>query len=362
MEADNIINENNNAQEKKEIRTHFMPKINRQPNTELFNNKLNSNLVKYIFNFLKYKEVYEIGKLNLFLMNNVIDFFDQTEPWPEKLRKLKAKYNFEIYQKEVDDTEKEAKINKRRYKYSSENNVNYYQYNIDGDAYITIARTFSWSHKDNPQCWREVKIDGSYEPNENVPYLKSVCWLDTNFTFFHVKPNNYKLFLNETFVKGLGFIKRVTIKVLIEDKIIYEKGFPSKEMYNNNKKTKKDSKLKEDFICFVKRDDFDSIINKKKLDSNGDCKVKVMFWHIINNLKDGWFIDGGCLRVIDQKEMEKEIEEMNKKREEEEKNKLFNQQGNGDDSVDEVDDEKDYDYELDNDYYYEDDDDDDDEE
>ena len=140
MEADNIINENNNVQEKKEIRTHFMPRINRQPNTKLFNNKLNSNLVKYIFNFLKYKEVYEIGKLNLFLMNNVIDFFDQTEPWPEKLRKLKTKYNFEIYQKEVDDTEKEAKINKRRYKYSSENNVNYYQYNIDGDAYITIAR------------------------------------------------------------------------------------------------------------------------------------------------------------------------------------------------------------------------------
>jgi len=128
MNTINVINENNNEQEKKEIRTNFMPKINRQPKTKLFYNKLSPNLTKYIFNFLPYKEVYEIGKLNLFLMNNVIDYFKQAEPWPEKIRKLKSKYNFEVYQKEIDETEKEAKIKKRRYKYSSENNVNYYLY------------------------------------------------------------------------------------------------------------------------------------------------------------------------------------------------------------------------------------------
>ena len=338
MNTINIINENNNEQEQKEIKSNFMPKINRQPKAKLFNNKLSPNLTKYIFNFLSYKETYEIGKLNLFLMNNVIDYFDQAEPWPEKLRKLKAKYNLKIYQKEVDETEKEAKINKRRYKNSSEKEVNYYQYDIDGDKYIAIARTFSWAHKDNPEFWEEVKIDGSYEPNQNVPYLKTVCWIDTNFTFFHVKPNNYQLFLNEHFVKGLNFIEKVFIKVLIEDKIIYEKKFPSKEIYNNNKSNKKDSKLNEDFICFIKRDDFDSIIEEQKLDVKGVCNVKVKFWHVDDFWKDGWYIDGGCLRVIDQKEMEKEIEEMNKKREEEEKNKLFNnQQGNSDDSVDEVD-------------------------
>ena len=115
-------------------------------------------------------------------------------------------------------------------------------------------------------------------------------------------------------------------------------------MYNNNKSTKKDSKLKEDFICFVKREDFDSIISEQKLDENGDCKVKVTFWHADDFWKDGWYIDGGCLRVIDQKEMEKEIEEMNKKKEEEENNKLFNPQGKGDsvDELDEVDDDIDY--------------------
>ena len=336
MNTINVINENNNEQEKKEIRTNFMPKINRQPKTKLFYNKLSPNLTKYIFNFLPYKEVYEIGKLNLFLMNNVIDYFKQAEPWPEKIRKLKSKYNFEVYQKEIDETEKEAKIKKRRYKYSSENNVNYYQFDIDGNSYISIARTFSWAHKDNPEHWTEEKIEGSYEPNGNVPYLKTVCWLDTNFTFFYVKPNNYKLFLNETFVKGLGFIEKALIKVLIEDKIIYEKKFPSKEMYKNNKARKKDCELKEDFICFIKREDFDSIISEKKLDDNGNCNVKVMFWHADDFWKDGWFIDGGCLKEIGKKEMDKEIEEINKKKEEEEKNKLLNnQEENEDDSEDE---------------------------
>ena len=350
MNTINVINENNNEQEKKEIRTNFMPKINRQPKTKLFYNKLSPNLTKYIFNFLPYKEVYEIGKLNLFLMNNVIDYFKQAEPWPEKIRKLKSKYNFEVYQKEIDETEKEAKIKKRRYKYSSENNVNYYQYDIDGNIYISIARTFSWAHKDDPDYWTESKIEGSYQPNGNVPYLETVCWLDTNFTFFHVKPNNYKLFLNETFVKGLGFIEKAFIKVLIEDKIIYEKKFPSKEMYNNNKSKKEDCKLKEDFICFIKREDFGPIISEKKLDENGNCKVKVSFWHADDFWKDGWFIDGGCLREIGQKEMDKEIEEMNKKREEEEKNRLFNnQEGNGDDSEDEFDDDDDNDFNDDND-------------
>lgn len=349
MNAINIINENNNEQEKKELRTNFMPRINRQPKTKLFYNKLSSNLVKYLFNFLSYKDLYELGKQNLFLMNNVIDYFGEAEPWPEKLRKMKSKYNLEIYQKEVDETEKEAKINKRRYKYSSEKDVNYYQYDIDGDRYIAIARTFSWTHKDNPEYWKELKVEGSYEPKENVPYLKTVCWVDTNFTFFHVKPNNYKLFLNEHFVFGLGFINRVTISVLIEDKKIYEKLFPSKEIYNNNKSNRQNSRLTEDFICFIKREDFDSIINEKKLDDNGDCKVKVMFAHADDFWKDGWYIDGGCLRVIDQKEMEKEIEEMNKKIEEEEKNKLFNNPQGNDDSVDVVDDiEVDVDYVDDN--------------
>ena len=322
MDSKNIINDNNIQKEKKEIKSTFMPKIKRKTIAQLFNKKLSSNLTKYLFNFFSYKDLYEFGKIDLFLMNNIIEYFEQNEPWPEKVRKLKSKYNFKIYQDEVDQTLNDAKINKRRYKFPSENNVNYYQYDIDGDKYISIAKTFSWTHKDNPQYWTEKKIKGSYEPNEKVPYLITVCWLDTYFTFFHVKPNNYKLFINEHFSKKKNFKKRVSLKVYIEDKIIYEeKKFPSKELFNNNSGVKENLRLNEDFICFIKKEDFESIINEKKLDING--KVKVEFFHADDYWKDGWYIDGGCLKEITQKEMDKEIEEMNKRKEENEKKKLF---------------------------------------
>ena len=87
-----------------------------------------------------------------------------------------------------------------------------------------------------------------------VPYLVTVCWLDTKFSFFNVKPNNYKLFIHELFIKYKEFKERVTLKVTIEDKIIYEQKFPSKEIYNNNNDYEKENNLlKEDFICFIKK-------------------------------------------------------------------------------------------------------------
>ena len=324
MEEKNVINENNNKLPKKEIKTYFMPIIKRKPIQSLFNIRLAKNLTKYLFDFFSYKEVYEIGKCNVFLMNAVIEYFEQTEPWPEKLRKLKSIYDFKIYQNEIDETLKEAKIKKRKYKYQSNNNVNYYQFNIDGDQYISIARSFKWTHKDNPSYWQEKKCSNSYEEEGMVPYLLTVCWIDTYFTFFNVKPNNYKLFINELFIKYKDFKERVTIKVTIEDKIIYERKFPSKQMYdNNNDSLKENNVLKEDFICFIKKEDFDSIKKEKQLDVNGNFQVKVLFFHADDFWKDGWLIDSGILKEITKEEMDKEIEEMNQKKEEEEIKKII---------------------------------------
>ena len=86
----------NNKQKVKEIKDSFMPKIERKPKHNIFKNKLSSNLTKNIFNYLSYKEAYEMGKIDLFFMNNIIDYFEETEPWPEKVRKLKSKYKFII--------------------------------------------------------------------------------------------------------------------------------------------------------------------------------------------------------------------------------------------------------------------------
>ena len=307
----------------KEIEGTFMPKIKRQPQHKNFNNKMSQNLTKYLFDFFSYKELCEMGKINLYFMNNVIDYFEENEPWPEKIRKLKSKYNFKIYQNEVDYTLEEAKIKKRRYKFPSETEdkkVNYYQYDIDGNKYISIARTFDWAHKNNEMYWREEKIEGSYEKDSGVPYLITVCWIDTHFSFYHVKPNNYKLYINEHFIKSKRFKGKVKLKVCIDENIIiYDEKFPNNEIFDNNSSEREHSKLNEDYICFIRKEDF----NEAKKDINGDCVINIEFIHLDGYWKGGWFIDGGILREINQKEIDEEIEMMNKKLEEEERKRFL---------------------------------------
>ena len=302
--------------QKKEIKTSFMPKIKRSSVEKNFNKKMSPNLTKYLFDFFSKEELYELGKINLYFMNNLIDYNDQR--WQEKIRKLKATYNFTI----VDDSLKQAKINKSKYKFPSENGkeVNYYQFDIDGDKYISIARTFNWAHKNNEIYWREEKLPNSYEEDQGVPYLISVCWIDTNFSFLHVKPGNYKLYVNETFNIDKNFEEKVKLKVTIGgNKVIYEVIFPSQQIFDNNSNTRQNCCLNEDFICYIKKEDFDDV----QKDENGDCKVRVDFNHTDDFWKGGWFIDGGCLKEITQKEMDEEIEKINKKKKVEEKKKKF---------------------------------------
>ena len=307
----------------KEIKTTFMPKIKRQPQHKNFYNKMSKNLTKYLFDFFSYKELYEMGKINLYFMNNIIDYFEENEPWPEKIRKLKSQYNFKIFQNEVDNSLEEAKMKKRLLKFPSEEEdkkVNYYQFNIDGNRYISIARTFNWAHKDNDSYWREEKIDGSYEKDSTVPYLITVCWIDTKFSFFHVKPNNYKLYINENFLKSKRFREKMKLNVIIDENIIiYDKIFPNDTIFDNNSSEREHARLNEDYICLIKKEDF----NGAKKDINGDCVVNIAFTHTNMFWKGGWFIDGGSLREITQKEMDEEIEIMNKKLEEEERKKYL---------------------------------------
>ena len=311
-----------NTNTENEIKTSFMPKINREPVNKRFNNKLSSNLTKYLFDFFPYKDLYEMGKINVYFMNNIIDYFQENEQWPDKVRKLKIKYNFSIHKSEVDESLKEAKNKKRRYKFPGEDGkeVNYYQYDIDGNKYLSIARTFTWAHKNNDSYWREEKVIGSYEKDSKVPYLITVCWINTNFSFFHVIPNNYKLYINESFVRMKRFKEKVTLKVIINDDIIiYNEKFPSQKVFDYNNCEREEPKLNEDFICYIKKEDF----NEAKKDENGDCLVKIQFQNIDDFWKGGWYIDGGCLREITQKQLDDEIAILEKLKEEKERNRYF---------------------------------------
>lgn len=330
MNSISSFSSTNSIKEKKEIKSSFMPKIERESKNKKFL-KLSRNLTKYLFDFFSYNELYEMGKINSFFLNNTIEYINENEPWPEKVRKFKKKYNLTIYQGEVDLTQKEAQINKRKYKFPSENEkeVNYYQFDIDGNRYLSIARTFNWAHKDNPSYWSEEEIGGGYEENKKVPYLKTVCWVDVNFSFLYVRPNNYKLYINENFIKGYNLKERFKLKVIIDENIVlYEKKFPDQKTFDSNQSERQYAKLKEDFICYIKKEDF----NCAKKNENNEYKIKVLICHIDHFWKDGWFIDGGSLKEITQKEMDYEIERLKKIEEENERKKFFGKKENDDEN------------------------------
>ena len=299
-----------NAAQKKEIKASFMPKINREPKDKIFV-KLSKNLTQYLIQFFNYKEVYELGKTNVFLMNNVIEYLETNETWPEEVRKLKSKYNFTIYQNEVDLTLNEAKINKRRYKFPQEEGqgINYLQFDIDGNRYISLASSFGFAHSNNEAYWRKEKVAGSYDEDQLSYYLINVCWLNTNFIFYHVNPdNNYKFYLNEYFIKRKRFDNKLTLTIKLgENKVVYHETFPSAQIYAQNSGPKDNAHLKEDFICYIKKKDFNDV----EKDQNGDCVVKIEFYHVDLRWKSGWFIDGGSLVEITEEQLEKEEKKIN---------------------------------------------------
>ena len=296
--------------QKKEIRTSFMPKINREPKDKSFV-KLSKNLTQYLIQFFNYKEIYELGKTNVYFMNNVVEFLETNETWPEEVRKLKSKYNFTIYQNEVDLSLKDAQINKRRFKYPQEEKqgINYLQFDIDGNRYISIASSFDFAHSNNDMYWRKEKVAGSYDEDQLSYYLIDVCWLNTRFDFYHVNPNNnYKFYINEYFNSRRKFDNELTLTIKLgENKVIYRENFPSTKILSHNSGPKENVHLKEDFICYIKKEDFNGV----EKDQNGDCIVKIEFLHIDMRWKSGWFIDGGSLVEITQEQLEKEEKKIN---------------------------------------------------
>ena len=97
--------------------------------------------------------------------------------------------------------------------------------------------------------------------------------------------------------------------ILGENKIIYQEKFPSAKIFAQNSGPKENVQLKEDFICYIKKEDFENVPKVE----NGDCIVKIEFSHCDNFWKSGWFIDGGSLVEISKEQLEKEEKKAEKK-------------------------------------------------
>ena len=280
----------------------FMPLINRNPSTDpdKFKSKLKSNLTRYIFNFFKFTEIYELGKINVFFLNNLISYISTKNFWHEYLLSLKNNLNYQISEEQLSETYEEAVKKKQKYKFVFNFRKNYLSFDLyNSISYYSIAKSFFWSHKKDKNYWEEREIKNSYE-NKLVPYLKSDNFINVNFSFFNVKVNNYKLFFNEHFD---SLELKLTIEIYINDVKIKEiSNFPSKELFENNNSKYYNSKgnleLKEDFISRIDKKEFD-VIPKDNIKNNlYEIAIKFKNDNILHQVT-GWYIDGGHLLEIE---------------------------------------------------------------
>ncbi len=198
---------------------------------------------------------------------------------------LRNQYGMQIPDNQIDDTIEAAKSFKRMYAFP-EPEKNYIRYDEKGKSYITIANTYGWAHKDNKSYFDTQKPANSYEGTSS--HLIKVCYLNLAVDFKHVKPGNYKLFINQSF-ENVQLRDQMKLRVLIGDKEIFNTpNFPTAEMV-------KSRNLTESLICDIKRQDFDM----NKLDRNGDAIVKVCISGKDDKTwKKGWVFDG--LRLLEE--------------------------------------------------------------
>jgi hypothetical protein len=196
---------------------------------------------------------------------------------------LRNQYGMQIPENEIDQTLDAAKANKRMYAFT-EPEKNYIRYDEKGKSYIAVAHTYGWAHKSNNQYFDEKKLPNSYDGTSS--HLIKVCFLDVRVDLKHVKPGNYKLFVNEAY-ENAQIRGQFKVKVTVGDKEVYNnEALPNADMI-------KDKDLTEHFICDIKRQDFDM----NRLDQNGDAIVKVAIAGKDNSWKKGWTFDG--LRLLE---------------------------------------------------------------
>lgn len=194
---------------------------------------------------------------------------------------LRSQYGMQIPDDQIDQTLDAAKANRRMYLFPG-NEKNFVRYDEKGKSFISSAHSFHWAHKENKEFWCDRNEPNSYDGTAS--YLNKVCWIGLVFSFNHVRPGNYQLFVNTGF-DNPQMRDQLKMKVCVGDRQVFSADrFPNAE-------TVKNRGLTEIYICDIKSTDFDMF----KLDNNGDAVVKVEFNSVNNSWKKGWIIDGGRL-------------------------------------------------------------------
>ena len=108
-----------------------MQKINRQGKPCIFRNKLSQNVMKYLFDFFYYRELYNLGSVNLYFYRCFTDY--QLLTW-----KLEMNNIIDIFHLEIKNEEEE----------------------VDDTLTKCISKKRTYNMKDHPGCFVRINKDG----------------------------------------------------------------------------------------------------------------------------------------------------------------------------------------------------------
>ena len=118
--------------------TNSFQKIKRKGKPCIFSQKLSPNLTKYLFDFFYYRELYNLGSINLYFYQCFSDY--QLLTWKIEMNNIIDIFHLEIknYEEEVDDTLTKCISKKRTYNMSDHPGC-FVRINKEGINIISLA-------------------------------------------------------------------------------------------------------------------------------------------------------------------------------------------------------------------------------
>ena len=306
-------------------------KVNRKYTSNIFSEKLKSNLTKNIFKYLDSQSKFQFAKTCIYALNNLIE--KENSIVLNKLKELHDNFplieiNYNEKDKELESDNllelnsvfkfKDSKEEIEKYE-SPEMRKNYLKIEKGRKSFIALGNCFDWAWKDNKHHWIICKQNNLNYFNYNFWYLLDVCWVHSLLVFKNIPKGNYKLFLNMKFNME-EFKGQLKLIISYGKHIIYFiDEWPSeheiKEFFVN--KAQKEKEIKENFICVIKEEDFIREENEypgvekegKEKYIKKDDEFYVEFWHNGGETKEGWYFGGARLEEIKKGELEEAIKE-----------------------------------------------------
>ena len=284
--------------------------VKREGKPCIFDTRLSKNLMLYLFDFFKYRELSDICSANIFLHNCFIEY--EMSTWKMEMMNIIEIFHLEIKdpEKEIDNTltscikknriypvkncegnyvkidkeginiislvyydpDMQAQLEKH---ISSKNNINPNGLNFEAFEFIDFEDDFEEieiNHHNLKTPWISCFSKDSYIPG-NIIYLGQKSPLDFGFSFYHVMKDNYKFYLHH-YTEDMRNAK-LRLQIIINEQIVYEMpNFPSKKILEKSSLKNPDSELNDVYICDINKYMFDAVKNSLKNSLNSSIDLK----------------------------------------------------------------------------------------